>query len=53
MLPLAGLDWVLQVGNYPNPMRDETAIVYTLPRAVGDLSIVLHDLDGRLGLRAT
>lgn len=47
MLPLAGLDWVLQVGNYPNPMRDETAIVYTLPREVGDLSIVLHDLDGR------
>ena len=46
-LPVAGREWILEVGNFPNPMQDETVIFYTLPRATHGLTLTIHDLDGR------
>jgi hypothetical protein len=46
-LPLRGLDWILNVNNYPNPMRDETMISYVLPREVTDITLTIYNLDGR------
>ena len=46
-LPLRGLDWILDVGNFPNPMRDATVISYILPREVDELTVTLYALDGR------
>ncbi len=46
-LPLRGLDWILHVSSYPNPMREETMLSYMLPREVNRLSITMYDLDGR------
>ncbi|MBE0642979.1 MAG: hypothetical protein IH600_02770 [Bacteroidetes bacterium] len=46
-LPLRGLDWILDVGNFPNPMRDETVITYVLPRDVKELTLTLYGLDGQ------
>jgi hypothetical protein len=45
-LPLINLDWILRVGNYPNPMREETVISYILPREVTGLTLTLYALDG-------
>ncbi|MFZ1729911.1 MAG: hypothetical protein WAV84_07260 [Bacteroidota bacterium] len=46
-LPLGGLDWILNVSNYPNPMRSETNISYILPREVRDITLTIYNLDGR------
>jgi hypothetical protein len=46
-LPLRGLDWILNVANYPNPMRDETMLSYVLPREVSDMTLTVYNLDGR------
>lgn len=47
MLPVAGREWILDVGSHPNPMHDETTIRYTLPRETRGLTLAVYDLDGR------
>ncbi len=46
-LPLRGLDWILDVSNFPNPMHSETVISYVLPRELRELTLTLYALDGR------
>ena len=54
---LTGLDALMMVpgtallaANYPNPVRDETTIPFSLP-AAGHVSLSVHDLVGRRILR--
>jgi len=45
--PRAGGGIVLHQ-NYPNPVRAQTTIEFDLPRAVDDLTLAVHDVQGRL-----
>ncbi|MBN1446720.1 MAG: T9SS type A sorting domain-containing protein [Bacteroidetes bacterium] len=50
-LPLRGLDWILDVTNYPNPVQDYALITYVLPEPVKQLTLIVFNLDGRELLR--
>jgi hypothetical protein len=47
-VPIAGLGWILDVGNTPNPLRTETRFTYMLPRELRSLALTLYSLDGRV-----
>ncbi len=46
-MPLLGLDWMLDVVNYPNPVTNETRISYLLPRDVKALKLYIYSLDSK------
>ncbi len=46
-VPLKGPNWILDVSNHPNPLREETVFSWLLPRDLKDLKLVLTALDGR------
>jgi len=46
-IPIAGLDWILDVENSPNPVRNETRISYVLTQDVVDMKLIIYTLDGR------
>jgi len=46
-LPLAGLDWMLEVTASPHPVQEYTRISYLLPEALQSLTFTVFALDGR------
>ncbi|NOY05853.1 MAG: hypothetical protein GXO82_04365, partial [Chlorobi bacterium] len=46
-MPVLGLDWMLEVVNYPNPVTNETRISYLLPQDVKELKLYIYTLDSK------
>jgi len=46
-IPFEGPNWIVDVKNYPNPVKYNTNFSYYLPRELQRLSIVIFTLDGQ------